>query len=283
MIRSTTPFRRSGRLFAAALIAVLAPAGFASAQDTIKPATDETTAYEPKALAVLARHVEAVGGEEAIKKLRHRTLVGEMEIPQAGLRGPLTVMTSAPNRFLMVLQFDGIGEMKQGFDGKTAWSLDPMQGGMVMDGAQFEQLRRQADFYAELNHQKNYKSIRYVGETTFNDVKCHELRLTDKLGKDSTHYYNMETNLFAGMQSDTESPMGAITQTTRVLEYKEFDGVRVATLVQVQAMQMEQRVTIKTVSHDPVADSTYELPAQIKAMLPEDAKDEAEPKEPARN
>ncbi|HXV77787.1 MAG TPA: hypothetical protein VD788_15860, partial [Candidatus Polarisedimenticolaceae bacterium] len=52
----------------------------------------------PSVEQVIAKHVEAIGGEQAYLKYDSRTLEGTMSLPTAGLSGVLTAVAMAPDK-----------------------------------------------------------------------------------------------------------------------------------------------------------------------------------------
>jgi hypothetical protein len=48
--------------------------------------------------------------------------------------------------------------------------------------------------------------------------------------------------------------------------YQAFDGMRVPTRVTTSAMGQEMVLTVKSISHEPLAATLFELPAEIRAL-----------------
>jgi hypothetical protein len=76
----------------------------------------------------------------------------------------------------------------------------------------------------------------------------------------------VNTGLLVGyrFQSDDKS---AITTILVFDDYKSFGGPLVATRQIARQGDRTQTTTVTSVSYEPLADSTFELPAEVKALL----------------
>ena len=119
------------RMAALLVLALVAGAGAARTQ----------TVDLPPARQIIDRFVAAVGGADAILKHRSRRVMGTFSVPAQGLSGELEVLAAAPDRQVVRIKLAGIGDIQQGFDGRVAWTIDPMTGPRVLEGAALEQAR----------------------------------------------------------------------------------------------------------------------------------------------
>jgi photosynthetic reaction center cytochrome c subunit len=121
----------------------------------------------PSVDQVLAKYVEALGGEQAIRKIMSRVITGTEELP-TGPGGtvpmPATIERDlkAPNLVLEVHRTPGF-TISNGFDGKAAWAQDPR--GRVTEALKIDQsrARRDADFYEPLNLKQEYAKLEVQG------------------------------------------------------------------------------------------------------------------------
>lgn len=128
---------------------------------------EEANVALPSVDQILAKYLEALGGEEAIRKITSRVITGTQDIP-TGLGGAVPVPAAierdqkAPN---LVVNFyhTPTYTIADGFDGTTAWSQDLR--GRVTQAAKIDQLRveRDADFYLPLNLKKVYTRMEVHG------------------------------------------------------------------------------------------------------------------------
>ena len=84
--------------------------------------------------AILERYSKAVDPEGKIATVAGFRSSGTFEMPAAGISATFTAVQRRPNQMAMSIVIGGMGELRQGFDGTTAWASDPMQGPRLMTG-----------------------------------------------------------------------------------------------------------------------------------------------------
>ncbi len=251
--------RRFDPLRLTALALVMGLAGLAMAQKQALP----------PARQVLDRFVEAVGGEDVIRRPKSFEMTGEFSMPASGISGSLGIYSMAPNMQLVSLEISGIGEVREGFDGELAWSVDPVMGPRIKEGRELAQTKFQADFYAVLHSDGRYKSMETVAKTEFGDSTCFKLRLVTTNDDEIIEYFDVDTGLLTGMEMTIESPMGPIKTSQTAGDYREFAGQKMATRIVVSVGPMEQVLKINDVKVDTVEKSIFEPPAEIRALVEE--------------
>lgn len=221
----------------------------------------------PSARSVIDRHVQAIGGRKAV--LSHTSLhaTGTMTVVGSGITGTLHVYGAKPNKSLVKIGLGGIGELLEGFDGTTGWTLNPVTGPMLAQGKELEEKQFDADFYSDLHESGRYVSMKTVEKTTFEGRPCYKVSLVRKNGGEDFDYYDVETGLKAGATGTRESPMGPLSVTQAHSGYKKFGDMLMPTTMKQTAMGVQQILTITTVEFDNVPPSMFEPPAQIKALL----------------
>ncbi len=260
---------RSAALALASALAA-APAVLAGQTPQAQPAPAPEAAKSaelPSARSIIDRHVRAIGGRKAI--LSHTSLhaTGTMTVAGSGITGVLHVYGAKPNKSLVKIGLGGIGELLEGFDGTTGWTLNPVTGPMLAQGKELEEKTFDADFYSDLHESGRYVSMKTVEKTTFDGRPCYKLSLVRKNGDEDFDYYDVETGLKAGATGRRESPMGPLSLTQTHSDYKTFGDLLVPTTMKQTAMGVQQVLTITMVEFDNVPPSMFEPPAQIKALL----------------
>ncbi|HVR28129.1 MAG TPA: hypothetical protein VMS86_01230 [Thermoanaerobaculia bacterium] len=259
-------------------VTILVTAGCAStggagpSPDVAPPATtldvrDEVGANGlPTPNALLARYVDALGGEVALRRHESSTRKGKMSIAAMGMEGATTVHAAAPDRMVMNIE-TGMGAMNQGFNGKVGWSDNPMTGAQVLAGDQLANMKQQADFYMPLNYTRHFTSMETVEETDFNGAAAYKVRLVSSTGREALHFFDRSSSLLIGIQGVQDGPMGESEVKISFSDYKDFGGVKMPakTLIDVAGMQIEQ--TVDTVTYDDVDASAFEPPEAVRAQL----------------
>ncbi len=221
----------------------------------------------PSADEIVAKYIAAVGGEKAIRSAQSMSMRGKMEMPAMGMTGEMSVMAAAPNKMLMVMELPGMGEVRTGYNGETAWVDNPMTGPMLMEGDQLNDLLRQADFYSDLNYEKNYPTRETLEKTEFAGQEAYKVRLVDTNEKELFEYFSTESGLKIGFEGEQTSDMGVVFVTTELSEYKDFDGRMVPTLTTAKMMGMEIKQTVDEMSFDDLDDTVFALPDNIKTLV----------------
>ncbi len=108
-----------------------------------------TNASLPTLDAVLTKYVEAIGGNDAQRRITSRVTKARVDVPGVSFGGKLEVYTKAPNKSLTMMKVEPFGVLKQGFDGRTSWNLSD-KGSQSLNGAELAALAG-ADFYREIS------------------------------------------------------------------------------------------------------------------------------------
>jgi len=246
------------------------------------PAAEPPAATEslPSAREIIDRFVEAIGGEDAIRKPTQRIVTGRMEMPAQGISADLEFRQMAPDKFAVRADIPGMGAVLSGYDGEVGWTISAMTGPMLLEGKMLSQTERQADFYAALHDPSRYRSMETVARTEFEGAPCYKVKLVTTDGDEIVEYYDVDTGLMAGTEITQETPTGPMPVTATTGEYREFHGIKVATRsVQRMGPGMEQVVILTDVRSTGVQESDFDLPDEIRALI----EGEAEPPPPPSN
>jgi len=221
----------------------------------------------PPAQQLVQRYLDAVGGREALLAPRTTLTRGTFEMPAAGLTGELEVMSGKPNRVVSKVTIPSLGEIRNGFDGQTGWALDPMMGARLLTGAELDAAREQADPLSAVRDPSTYQSMTTVEQTTMGGQACYKVRVVWKSGRESFDCYAVDGGLLVASVNTQESPMGSVSVTTVLKDYKQFGAVRMPTRLEQEMMGQQQVITITSVEFDMVDDDAFAVPAQIHALM----------------
>ena len=221
----------------------------------------------PSARSVLDKHLAAIGGRQAVLSHTSTRATGTLSMPAAGVTGAVEIYGAQPNRTLLKVSLDGVGEVLEGFDGKHGWSISPMTGPMLLEGKQLDEKRFDSEFHAELRNDNRYVSMTTLERVDFEGRPCYKVRLVRKTGGEDIEFYDVATGLKAGGITTRETQMGTVTGTAVESNYKKFGNLLQPTMVKSQVGGLQQVITITAVDYDNVPASVFELPAGIKALL----------------
>ena len=248
--------RRSLSLLLLGGALTLVPAASASAQDAL-----------PSGREVINRYIEAIGGREAILAQPGRHVFGKFQIPAQGMGGQLEIYAQPPNKMLARVTIDPIGEIRNGYDGTTGWSVNPMVGPMVLDSVQLRQLRQQADVYSSLYPETQIASLETIGQETFEGKACYNVKVTTTWGESYSEYFDTATGLQVGSRRTQESPMGPMETVTIMSDYRDLDGLMAPFRQVVRTMGIDQVITVDSAKSGTIPDSVFALPPEIQALI----------------
>ncbi len=226
----------------------------------------------PTAKEIVERYDKALGGPDALRRHNSSTMRGTIEVYEGGNVEKISFVyfASAPYRRLeKVLLPNGAGDILNGFDGETAWSVDPRNGAKVYVGDDRESMKRDADFYYALNELSWFKSMETVRIEDFEGRACYRLHGINNWNKANDHFYDQETGLLAGYEFNSE-----LGPTHEVFsEYKKVDGVLVPTKQVVKAKSsggswdIRQVLNFGSVTFNDVDPTVFTPPQAVRELL----------------
>lgn len=255
-----TTLRASIRAAICASIAVGAAMGTA-------PALSAQTA--PTAAEVIARYVAAIGGKDAIMKIKSYSSTGTMEVPAMGLTAPMEIAVAAPNKMVTKTSIPGLGELLNGSNGTVAWDVNPMAGPRLLADKELTQMKENTEFYANLLFSADrYSALESQGVVDFGGEKTHKLRMVLKQsGTESASFFSVATGLLVGTESSAMSQMGTVQITQVVSDYKTFGGVKMPMRIEQTIGPNKMILITGDVKLNAVPDSAFDIPAQIKPLI----------------
>ncbi|MEO8484090.1 MAG: hypothetical protein ABI634_17900 [Acidobacteriota bacterium] len=242
-------------LLATAMSVAAAPT--ASIQDTPLPSGRE----------VIARSIEALGGQKAFLAVKSVHAVGKMTIVGPGISGDMEMFSARPDRVVYRLNITGIGKVENGYDGKVGWSVNPVSGPELLTGKQLQEASEDAWFDAPLHMNNRVRSVEVVGRAEFDGHQTYKVRVVLPSGNEQFEYFDLTSGLQAGSEMTRTLPQGVVPTTNFTRDYKKFGALLQATTIVQRALGLEQVVTITSVDYDKVPDSVFQIPADVKPLL----------------
>jgi hypothetical protein len=251
----------------AQLLKAAAPVAEGSTQPTpprTTPSIALPSARDLPALSVLIRKMtDALGGEKTLRAHSNRTLSGTTEMIGLPMKGDYVQKASAPNRSLVVMHLGDL-LVRQGFDGKVAWTDTPMTGKKIMSGPAADMIRQQAQFYGPLDLIAAYKEVTVTGFAVFDGKPCVELKLVGHSGITSFLYVDAQTYLSGGTKVMVETPIGTVETKTYSRNYRDVGGYFGPTEIFIDSSVQRQLIKIEKVSFEEIPAIEYAPPADAK-------------------
>jgi photosynthetic reaction center cytochrome c subunit len=177
----------------------------------------------PKPEQILQKYLAAVGGADALMKIKSRVQTGK--ISSLGGQYPIEVYSEAPDKRVSITHPPG-GSSVTGFNGQTGWMSIP-NGVHRMSAAEGEAARIDADLYFPTHVASTYKEFRVgAGEK----IDGHETILVSARapGKPWLRmYFDAESGLLLRLIRYLETPLGNLPTQVDYGDYREVDGVKI--------------------------------------------------------
>jgi carboxyl-terminal processing protease len=203
----------------------------------------------PEAEAIMERYIKAVGGREALERLKNRVSVGVCTYPFQGLSGKVVIYEEAPDKRSLTLEIANLGVMKVVFDGKRGWLQNSLMGFYEYPAPVLTALRRDFDFYKITKYKQLYSEMFYQGaiDTAQGRVEILEIAAPDGY-RDELHF-NAQTGLLV---------YGSGTQFS---DYRQVGDVKIPFLLTVPMAGLEIKIQLEQVSHNvPISADAFAEP-----------------------
>ena len=226
----------------------------------------------PSAQEVLKKYVEATGGEEAYKKFTSQHLVGKFSMPAMGMEGTFELFKKGSDKMLAVINLPGMGEIRNGLNGKTGWRTDPMQGPRLVQGEELNTVLRDSDLQAPIRPEQHYSDMTVQGVEEVNGEQAYHVVLTPKTsGRPINVWYSVDSGLMLKSAASQETEMGVVEFESVVSDYKEAEGdvkIKLPHKITTAGGGVEYVITLDKVEvNAQIPDDRFELPPDVKQLL----------------
>jgi carboxyl-terminal processing protease len=191
---------------------------------TIKVANGEGAGDGAKAAAViapevepiLARYDDAVGGRARFEKLSTRVSKGKIEGAYGGLKlsGTLELLEKSPDKYVMLINVEGLGVVRRGFTGEYGYMQIPLSGFREIQGGELAALRLEARSGWAADLRRLYPSMLLKGKEDVGGAEAYVVEATPVAGSPSKLYFDARTGLLVRRDA------------TYFEDYREVDGVK---------------------------------------------------------
>lgn len=240
-------------LIAAAL--AVAPS-LARAQETKQMTVDQ----------LVAKNVEAKGGQEALNALQSLKLTGKLIVNQGQLQLGYAETRKRPNEVRTEVSLQGMTAVNA-FDGKEGWKISPFQGRKdpeKLSADDTKSLWEDAEIDGPLVDWKEKGStVEYLGTEEVDGTMAHKLKVTRKNGDISYVYLDPDHFLEIRILTQREEHGAKVETETDLSDYEKVNGVYVPLSVETGRKgdsDKQKLVLDKADGNVPVEDSTFQFP-----------------------
>jgi len=228
----------------------------------MKPATGVKAAKLPSVDQILDKYVQALGGKSAIEKQTSRVSKGTFEIAAFGATGSAEIYEKAPNKSASVVNVAGFGVVQEGFDGKTAWAVDPQNGMRDKSGVELASAKLDAEFLKPIKIKQLYPKIVVKSKDKVGDKEVYVLEATPVESSVETWYFDTQTGLILRQDMEREGPQGKQAVQSFLDDYRDVDGVKIPFKLRQVTSAFTIDIKIEEVKHNvPIDDAKFNKPA----------------------
>lgn len=243
---------------------------FGQQTDSVKPAAKNADAKPaasaaklPTVKEVLDKYVAAVGGRAAYEKIKSRQIKGTVELAPMGIKGTVEGVSAAPGKSYTKMNLAGVGEIVEGFDGMTAWTINPLQGSREKTGEELLQTKLTNSFNREINLDKLYSKMEVKAAEKLGEKDVYVVVATPAGLAPETFYFDKQTGLLLRSDGTIISPEGKMTHQTYYEDVREVNGVKMPFKTRTVTPQFEIISITTEVKHNVlVEDAKFARPKQ---------------------
>ena len=236
----------------------------------------------PTAEVIIGKYIAALGGEAAQEKFRTRVIKGTLQFQQGQIQLPMTIHQARPNKEYILIESEQFGNMEDGTDGQTAWSVNARTGARIKEGEERALSLRRAVFDGAIHWRKLYRKAECVGLETVSSQPCHKVVMTPAEGNAENHYFDIETNLLVKIGTSLKTDTGTMPVEIRLSDYKAVDGMMYPHSRRVIFGIQGSRFVTDRIEHNvELPADRFDLPESVQALLNPPEGEDAESESPA--
>jgi len=185
---------------------------------------------------IVEKHLAAMGGREALTRIRSRVSTGTVTLTTAvgPVSGTVEGFAKAPNksRTLVTLDLTSLGAgtiiSDQRFDGTTGYVIDTFNGNRDITGSQLDVLKNNGFPTVWLDYRTRGLTIALIGKEAVVGRPTYVLELTPKTGPRVRAWVDAETFMLVKTSTTVDAqPGGPVEQVTEYADFRTVDGVKV--------------------------------------------------------
>lgn len=192
---------------------------------------EKTDAPKITADEVLLKMIEALGGEENLRKVNSRVSDFEVDLIHQGLKGYGRSYEKAPNMTATETTVTAFGKkiasIREYFDGTIGGETSSFSRTETYTGQRLEDIKFGADFYKLLEWKKNVRSAEVTGVQKVEGEDAYVLKIQPEKASALTYYVSTKTFLPLKVSSVIVSSTSQqkIPYSQTLSDYREVDGI----------------------------------------------------------
>jgi len=172
---------------------------------------------DTKAEDVVSNYIKAIGGKEALSKVKDMTVMLSTSIPGMGSMDMKRVLKTG--KMFMEVKMNGTVMNEIKFDGEKA-TVSQMGQKQEADAATLKGFKEDAVLFPELAYAEMGKKLKLVGGESLDGKQVYVIEVESADGKKQTEYYDIKS----GLKVRSQSNQGGNLVQTDYSDYREVEG-----------------------------------------------------------
>jgi hypothetical protein len=221
-------------------------------------------AHAMTAEELIAKAINALGGEEALRALETEVVTGKVMVQ--GMELPFKMTKMRPDLLRTESEFQGVS-IVQAYDGEKAWTVNPMMGTQDpqdMPPMQEKAFLQQADFDGPLiDYEKKGYTVEYIGEDEVEGTTVHHLKVDTHDDVVYDMYFDAEYFMLLKQSGTMAMEEQEVSMDTYFSDYKQVGELMLPHAIEMRmGEQTMNQIMIETFEHDAEVESAiFERPA----------------------
>ena len=211
---------------------------------------------------ILERHQEALGGRDAIERVKSYKAEGTFESSLVSQRFPFSSWGKEPHKTLTVIEFPRIGALRKGFDGESGWVQTPI--GTFSDDSPKEManVERDAEVYRAGRIKSLYYRMTLEGPARLHGRDVYVVEGEPEKGPKEKLFFDKENGLLLRWDMVRRNPQrGNVFVKVHLDDYRDVDGLKVPFNVRLAFESFSVTLRLESLQHNvPIDDSVFAKP-----------------------
>jgi hypothetical protein len=230
-----------------------------------KPAPAKPAPAKPAALrtpeAILADAVQAMGGAAAWNAHKNMHVKMETTLQGMGIGGSGERFSTSTDKSLTTMEMVGIGRVREGNNGKVAWTEEAAHGLRYLEGAEAEQARIGSVWNLEMRARELFTKLESASDTGPDGAPLECIVATPKLSPPLRTCYDPRTHLQVTQSGVHPGPEGDMPFRQIIRAWKDFGGIKMPSESNTQLGPITTVDRILSVTFDePIDDKMFDPP-----------------------
>jgi tetratricopeptide (TPR) repeat protein len=216
--------------------------------------TIESSGSLPSVDEALAKYVEALGGDAALKKITSHVVTGTVDIGGVSRGGSFETHAQAPDKTVTVIEAYPIGKLTFAVNGKRGWHTADEKV-TWLKGMELATVQREADYFAALRIKMNFAKVTLAGRSKIGYRDVYVLDMQPAVGPLERLYLDAQTYL--PVRLNTMRSLGGNVQPVEVYfdDWREIGGIKYPFSISQSSVSLKLSFTVKEIRQNVAIDA----------------------------